>query len=94
MRRYLAAFDASTIRLLLGVREFTGKAWLKFLNDNNISFAIRLKRKMRATTRDGHTPSLNARLRLRQRAMTFRTRLGADDPDGLMLIVASNAPSP
>ena len=49
---------------------------------------------MRVTTGDDHTPSLNARLRLHQHVMTFRTRLGADDPDGLMLIVASNAPAP
>jgi hypothetical protein len=107
MRRYLAAFDASTIRLLLADREFIGNEWLKFLNDHNVPFAIRLKGKMRVTTGDGHTLSLNARLRLRQRAMTFRARLGAGDPDVLMLnfaakrlksgellIVASNAPAP
>jgi hypothetical protein len=62
---------------------------------------------MRVTTGDGHNLSLNARLKLRQRTMTFRAPLGADDPDGLMLnfaakrlkggellIVASNAPAP
>jgi hypothetical protein len=55
MRRYIAAFDASTIRLLLGTREFIGNEWLKFLNDNNVPFAIRLKGQMCVTTGDGHT---------------------------------------
>jgi transposase len=43
MRRYLAHFPASTVRLLLGDREFIGAEWLGFLNDNNIAFAIRLR---------------------------------------------------
>jgi len=43
MRRYLAHFPVASIRLLLGDREFIGAEWLKFLNDNNIPFAIRLR---------------------------------------------------
>jgi hypothetical protein len=43
MRQYLAHFPASTVRLLLGDREFIGAEWLGFLNDNNIAFAIRLR---------------------------------------------------
>ncbi len=43
MTRYLAHFPASSVRLLLADREFIGAEWLKFLNDNNISFAIRLR---------------------------------------------------
>lgn len=104
MRRYLAFFDVSTIRLLLADREFIGARWMEFLNDNSIPFAIRLKGKMRVTTEEGHTLSLNARLAQRRRTMTFRARLGADDPtgplldfaakrlaDGELLIVVSNA---
>ncbi len=43
MTRYLAHFPASTVRLLLADREFIGAEWLKFLNDHNIKFAIRLR---------------------------------------------------
>ena len=40
IRRYLAHFPAASIRILLADREFIGADWLKFLNDNNIPFAI------------------------------------------------------
>jgi hypothetical protein len=43
MRRYLAHFPASSVRLLLADREFIGAEWLEFLNDNSIPFAIRLR---------------------------------------------------
>ena len=43
VRRYLARFPASSIRLLLADREFVGTEWLQFLNDNKIPFAIRLR---------------------------------------------------
>ena len=72
MRRYLAHFPASTIRLLLADREFIGADWLKFLNDNNIPFAIRLRENLRVTTEDGHDLTLYARLRLAR-----RTRISA-----------------
>ena len=42
LRRYLARFEVSTIRILLADREFVGAKWLKLLNDNNIPFAIRM----------------------------------------------------
>ncbi len=44
MRRYLAVFDASSIKLLLADREFIGQDWFDFLNKNNIAFAIRTRR--------------------------------------------------
>lgn len=43
MRRYLARFDASTVRMLLADREFIGQEWFAFLIDRGIPFAIRLK---------------------------------------------------
>ncbi len=43
MRRYLARFDASTVRMLLADREFIGQQWMAFLKDEGIPFAIRLK---------------------------------------------------
>jgi hypothetical protein len=77
MRRYLAYFPASTVRLLVADREFIGADWLKFLNDNNILFAIRLREDLRVTTEDGCDLTLFARLRLAGRTRTFRARLGA-----------------
>lgn len=79
MRRYLAHFPASTIRCLLADREFVGADWLKFLNDNNIPFAIRLRENLRVTDEDGHDLTLAARLCGRKRTRTFRARLGARD---------------
>ena len=43
VRRYLARLQTSSIRLLLADREFVGAEWLKFLNDNKVNFAIRLR---------------------------------------------------
>lgn len=62
INRYLDHFPATTIRMLLAEREFTGTAWLKFLNDHNIPFAIRLKESLRVTTEDGHALTLRAPL--------------------------------
>ena len=63
IKRYLAHFPASSIRLLLADREFIGADWLKFLCDNNIKFAIRLRENLRVTDEDGHDLTLFARLR-------------------------------
>ena len=43
MERYLARFDASTVRMLLADREFIGQEWFAFLLKHKIPFAIRLK---------------------------------------------------
>jgi hypothetical protein len=43
MERFLARFEASTVRMLLADREFIGQEWFKFLKDKNIPFAIRVK---------------------------------------------------
>ena len=43
MRRYLARFDAASVRMLLADREFIGQEWFAFLMENGIPFAIRLK---------------------------------------------------
>ena len=109
MPRYLAHVPASTVRLLLADREFIGAVWLKFLNDNSIPFAIRLREDLRVTTEDGCELTLFARLRLAGRARFFRARLGArEDADahdapllnfaarrlkGEWLIVVSNTPA-
>jgi Transposase DDE domain len=77
MTRYLAHFPASTVRLLLADREFIGAEWLKFLNDNNIPFAIRLREDLRVTTEDGCELTLFARLRLARRTQFFQARPGA-----------------
>ncbi len=87
MTRYLAHFPASTVRLLLADREFIGTEWLRYLNDNNIKFAIRLREDLRVTTEDGSELTLFARLRLAGRTRFFQARLGArEDAE------ANNAP--
>jgi hypothetical protein len=79
IQRYLAHFPATTIRMLLADREFIGADWIKFLNDHNIHFAIRLREDLRVTDEQGHDLTLFARLRLAGRTRTFRARLGSRD---------------
>lgn len=67
MRRYLALFEASSIKLLLADREFIGSHWMDFLNENNIQFAIRVKVDMCIKVSDDHVWSLKTLLR-RKRA--------------------------
>jgi Transposase DDE domain len=81
VERYLAHFAPETIRLLIADREFIGAEWIKFLNDNNIPFAIRLREDLRVTDEAGHDLTLLARLRLARRTRTFRARLGARDDE-------------
>jgi Transposase DDE domain len=76
MRRYLKVFEAGTIRLLLADREFVGRAWIDFLCENNIPFAIRLKGDLRITTDDGAELTLEARVHARGRGRVLRGWLG------------------
>ena len=76
MERYLAHFPASSVRILLADREFIGAEWLKYLNDTNIRFAIRLREDLRVTCDDGHDLTLLARLRHAGRTRFFRARIG------------------
>ena len=105
MRRYLRLFDASTIRLLLADREFVGRAWVDFLCENNIPFAIRLRGDLRVTTAEGHELTLDARLHWRRRSKVLTGWLGTGAEcgrhrlsfvakplgDGEWLILATNA---
>lgn len=43
MLRYLTFFKASSVRMFLADREFIGQEWFKFLKDQGIPFAIRVK---------------------------------------------------
>lgn len=79
VKRYLAHFAPETIRLLIADREFVGAEWIRFLNDNNVPFSIRLREDLRVTDEAGHDLTLLARLRLARRTRSFRARLGARD---------------
>jgi hypothetical protein len=87
MRRYLARFPAASIRILLGDREFIGAEWLKFPNDNNIPFAIRIRDNLRVTDEAGHELTLHARLHRARRSRVFDARLGTgEDATGAPLL--------
>lgn len=110
MKRYLAHFPASSVRILLADREFIGAEWLKYLNDNNINFAIRLREDLRVTCDGGFDLTLLARLNRAGRTRFFQARIGTredaaanDAPrlhfaakrlKGEWLIVVSNIPGP
>jgi hypothetical protein len=109
MRRYLAIFGAASVRMLLADREFVGRAWLSFLNENKVPFAIRMKEALIVTTEDGRRLALASLLRKGRGVRTFRAAFGQDDTpetpllwlnfaarrlkDGKLLIVASNTPA-
>ena len=107
MQRYLAIFGAASIRLLLADREFVGLEWMDFLNENNISFAMRMKEKLVVTTEDGRRLALGSLLRKCRGVRTFRAALVGDDAPGPLwlnfaarrlqggelLIVVSNTPA-
>lgn len=87
IERYLAHFPATTIRLLLADREFVGADWMKFLCENNIHFAIRVRDNLRITCEDGHDLTLRAMLRQARRGRSFRACLGSRED-----AAAGNAP--
>jgi Transposase DDE domain len=107
MQRYLAIFGAASIRLLLADREFVGLAWMNFLHENNIPFAVRMKEKLLVATEDGRSLALGSLLRKCRGVRSFRAALGREDAPGrlwlnfaarrlaggALIIVASNTPA-
>ena len=90
MRRYLALFPVASIRILLADREFIGADWLKYLSDNNVDFAIRLREDLRVTDEAGHDLPLTSRLHRARRGRSFRARIGArGEADGPVLNIAA-----
>ena len=63
LERYLSLFGASSIRALLADREFIGAGWLKFLCENNVPFAIRLREDMQIRLADGRLRQFRSLLR-------------------------------
>ena len=63
MRRYLALFGSGSIAWLLADREFIGGRWMKFLLENNILFATRVKENSKIRLEDGRRYQLNTLLR-------------------------------
>ncbi len=63
MRRYLALFGSGSIAWLLADREFIGGRWIKFLLENNILFAIRVKENSIIRLQDGRAYQLKTLLR-------------------------------
>jgi hypothetical protein len=63
MRRYLALFGSGSIAWLLADREFIGGRWIKFLLENNILFAIRVKENSKIRLQDGRGYQLKTLLR-------------------------------
>ena len=44
MKKFINTFGVKCIGTLLGDREFIGEQWFKWLNDNAITFCIRIKK--------------------------------------------------
>ena len=94
MRRYLALFAPDTIAWLLADREFIGGHWIKFLLDNNILFAIRVKETSAIRLADGRRHLLKDLLRkpagfkiLQSRAARLETM---EESSGTPLSFAAN----
>jgi hypothetical protein len=67
MERYLRLFGAASIEALLADREFIGAAWMEFLIETDIPFAIRLKEDMLIRLADGSLRQFRTLLRKRKR---------------------------
>jgi hypothetical protein len=105
LSRYLARFEAASIRLLLADREFIGLKWLAFLDRSKVPFAIRMKENLIVSTKDGRTLSLASLLRRCRGRKTVEAAFEATGDGerlnlhfaarrldgGELLIVASNA---
>ena len=63
MGRYLALFGSGSVTWLLADREFIGGRWMKFLLENNILFAIRVKENGIIRLEDGRSFQLKILLR-------------------------------
>jgi len=66
IERYLALFGASSIQILLADREFIGAQWMRFLNKNNVPFAIRIKEDMLVSLEDAGLRQFRTLLRKRR----------------------------
>jgi hypothetical protein len=60
--RFLRLVDAANIRIVTGDREFIGEAWLAFLADRDVPFAIRLRKRRRLALGGPDGPALPAEL--------------------------------
>ena len=81
VHRYLGLFEPSSITLLLADREFIGADWIKFLVDNDIPFAIRVRQDLCMALSDGSTWSIETLLRTRRARQLLPTR-DLSLPDG------------
>ena len=63
MDRFMRQFGTDQIEMLLADRAFVGSKWLKYLNKNNIPFAIRLKANMYLHRETGPVVQLSSLLR-------------------------------
>jgi len=107
LRRYLARFEAVSIRLLLADREFIGLKWLTFLDQSKVPFAIRMKENLIVSTKDGRTLSLASLFRRCRGRKTVEAAFEATSDGerldlhfvarrldgGELLIVAGNVPA-
>lgn len=73
MRRYLSLFGAASIELLLADREFIGADWVKFLMENNVPFAIRVKQGQCVVLADGWLWTIETLLRRRRKSRAITT---------------------
>ncbi|MDX8443953.1 IS4 family transposase [Mesorhizobium australafricanum] len=73
MRRYLSLFGAASIELLLADREFIGADWVKFLMENKVPFAIRVKQGQCVALADGRLWTIKSLLRRRRKSRSLTT---------------------
>ncbi|MCF6320882.1 MAG: IS4 family transposase [Rhizobiaceae bacterium] len=74
LRRYLDLFGSRSIAWFLADREFIGEKWMGFLLENNILFAIRVKKNTRIVLEDGRTYSLKTLLQKRRNAKWLKAK--------------------
>ncbi len=53
IQRFIKRFGKDNINIILADREFVGATWFNWLNDNNIPFAIRIKKSSKVSNHHG-----------------------------------------
>lgn len=86
MKRYLDIFGARTIKVLLADREFIGVKWLKFLNEQEVPFTIRVKENLRVIDEDGACHTLSSLLKTCRGRRLLTATLGTNKSEAQLLL--------
>lgn len=72
IKKFITTFGKDNIQYILADREFIGETCFKWLNDENIPFAIRIKKNSKVHNHHGKLVQINTLLRQADKYHTYR----------------------